>query len=211
MDDLRVFPYFWRATQNTPPLSLPWEGPGPSIHGKNHQAPNIEHHPKGMHISGCSTTTFINTPRRQRVGRHVRLRRVRKAKPPKKIQSIGIDLLLEGNFFGGVVVFLHSLCQSISIFGNLLYLQIDGRISTPPTSKFLGKQKSPSDAPSKNSSWLLTCDQIRDRYCRSTMTALVFAGDSWWRLSRWDSQAKHQAESRHFPIEPRKKPGPTFH
>ena len=72
-----------------------------------------------------------------------------KQSPPKNIQSIGIDLLLEGNFLRGVVVFLHSLCQSISIFWNLLYLEIDGRISTSPTSKFLGKQKSPSDAPSK--------------------------------------------------------------
>ena len=41
-----------------------WEGP-PVHPWEKHQAPNIEHHPKGMHISGRSTTTWKKTPQRR--------------------------------------------------------------------------------------------------------------------------------------------------
>ena len=52
---------------------------GPSM--RRHQAPNIEHHPKGMHISGCSTTTW--EMQRHCVGHHA-LKSSQQSPPQKK-------------------------------------------------------------------------------------------------------------------------------
>lgn len=120
----------------------------------------------------CTSAAAPLPPEKQQrhcIGHHA-LKSFQQSPPQKKdTESIGIDLLLEGSFFEG---WWYIFCVKTCPFEEPALPTNWWRVSTTPTSKFLNQNHLPCILPSRNSSGLLACDQIRDRYGRSTMTAL---------------------------------------